>query len=396
MILPKERDPRFITERRGGTLQDADHHLLAVWAADSAQHVLHLFENMQSSDDRPRQAIELARAWVRCEITLTQVRNAAGAANAIRAARAAAEERERDEAGRLECQWQREQLPARSENSCSTIRSCATKSAGLYSMADTFQGLLRQVVRLPAMPLDATERHPPVWAAMLGGAGLGLVWGITTRLWMRLIATTPEFSLPGTAGILTITTLFGAWTGLAFVARRRGWRGWRHYVPRSLAVIFFIPFGIAGGLPLMLTVLVATLGITQRAMIGLWVVAGLVMLVAVGTDIVIPMIVTVIAPALAIAWTGWEWSIRRWHGAPWLRAVGIRLERIGRAILLLLAAFGLWTVASGIMNDKPGVIGLMAVFFYLLLLYPLFLALRVGLAPRASAPSHAATQVDVV
>ena len=148
MILPKKRDPRFITVRRGGTLQDADHRLLAVWAADCAQHVLHFFEDMQPGDDRPRHAIELARAWTRGEITMTQARNAAGHANAaarvmsgaarnaafaagqaaavahvaahelgaaayaIRAARAAADQSERDEAGRLECQWQREQLPS--------------------------------------------------------------------------------------------------------------------------------------------------------------------------------------------------------------------------------------------------------------------------------------------
>jgi len=33
VILPKVRDPRLITHRRGGTLSDADHRLLAVWAA---------------------------------------------------------------------------------------------------------------------------------------------------------------------------------------------------------------------------------------------------------------------------------------------------------------------------------------------------------------------------
>lgn len=33
MILPKVRDPRFVTRRRGGTLTDPDHHLLALWAA---------------------------------------------------------------------------------------------------------------------------------------------------------------------------------------------------------------------------------------------------------------------------------------------------------------------------------------------------------------------------
>ena len=68
MILPKVRDPRFITVRRGGTLTDADHHLLALWAATCAEHVLPLFEAEQPSDPRPRRAIEQARAWVRGEV----------------------------------------------------------------------------------------------------------------------------------------------------------------------------------------------------------------------------------------------------------------------------------------------------------------------------------------
>jgi len=147
MIFTKKRDPRLITIRRGGTLQDADHHLLALWAADCAQHVLHFFETMQPADERPRQAIDLVRAWTRGEISMTEARNAAGhamaaarvmrgaardaafaagqaaavahvaahelgaAAYAIRAARAAANKQERDAAGRAECHWQREQLP---------------------------------------------------------------------------------------------------------------------------------------------------------------------------------------------------------------------------------------------------------------------------------------------
>jgi len=147
MILPKKRDLRFITVRRGGTLQDADHHLLAVWAADCAEHVLHLFEETRPKDERPRRAIEMARAWARGEVAWTEARTAAFAANAaardlkgaareaahaagqaaavghvaahelgaaayaIRAARAAASENARDGAGRRECQWQRKQLP---------------------------------------------------------------------------------------------------------------------------------------------------------------------------------------------------------------------------------------------------------------------------------------------
>jgi hypothetical protein len=147
MILPKERDPRVITIRRGGTLTDADHQLLALWAATCAEHVLHLFESERPSDGRPRQAIDRARAWARGEITMSESRAAAGHANAaardlsgaarhaayaagqaaavahvaahelgaaayaIKAVRAAAPEDESESAGQLECRWQRKQLP---------------------------------------------------------------------------------------------------------------------------------------------------------------------------------------------------------------------------------------------------------------------------------------------
>jgi len=39
VILPKDRDPRFITIRRGGTLTDSDHRLLALWAASCSARV---------------------------------------------------------------------------------------------------------------------------------------------------------------------------------------------------------------------------------------------------------------------------------------------------------------------------------------------------------------------
>src|SRR5512146_2993158 len=82
VILPKDRDPRFVTIRRGGTLTDADHRLLALWAASCAEHVLDRFESAQPADRRPRQAIEQARAWVRGEITMTEARTAASHAMA--------------------------------------------------------------------------------------------------------------------------------------------------------------------------------------------------------------------------------------------------------------------------------------------------------------------------
>jgi hypothetical protein len=143
VILPKVRDPRLVTIRRGGTLTDADHRLLARWAATCAEHVLDRFESARPDDPRPREAIEQARAWARGEVTMTQARTAGGhamgaardlsgaarhaayaagqaavvahvaahelgaAAYAIKAVRAA----EGESAGRRECQWQRDQLP---------------------------------------------------------------------------------------------------------------------------------------------------------------------------------------------------------------------------------------------------------------------------------------------
>lgn len=147
MILPKVRDPRFITIRRGGTLTDADHRLLALWAADCAEHVLPLFEQDAPGDLRPRHAIGQIRAWTRGEATMTESRAAGGhamaaarplkgparhaafaagqaacvahvaahelgaAAYAIKAVQAAAPVADADHAGRIECHWQRGRLP---------------------------------------------------------------------------------------------------------------------------------------------------------------------------------------------------------------------------------------------------------------------------------------------
>lgn len=141
------RDLRLVTLRRGGSLTDEDHHLLALWAAACAEHVLHLFEQAQPGDLRPRQAIAQARAWARGEIRMLDARQASVAAHAaargvngpareaaraaghavavahmashelgasayaLRAVRAAAGESEQLQAGRRELAWQRAQLP---------------------------------------------------------------------------------------------------------------------------------------------------------------------------------------------------------------------------------------------------------------------------------------------
>jgi hypothetical protein len=147
VILSKDRDPRLVTIRRGGTLIDSDHQLLALWAAACAEHVLDHFERVRPADYRPRRAIELGRAWAHGKITMREARTAAGHANAaardlsgaarhaayaagqaaavahvaahelgaaayaIKAARAAAQAGDAESAGRIECRWQRDQLP---------------------------------------------------------------------------------------------------------------------------------------------------------------------------------------------------------------------------------------------------------------------------------------------
>jgi hypothetical protein len=82
MILPTERDPRLITVRRGGTLTDEHHRVLAEWAAVCAEHVLHLFEEEQPNDTRPRDAIEVGRAWIRGEVPMREAHKTAFVANA--------------------------------------------------------------------------------------------------------------------------------------------------------------------------------------------------------------------------------------------------------------------------------------------------------------------------
>lgn len=148
MILPPARDLRLTTIRRGGTLTDEHHHLLALWAATCAEHVLPLFEAARPGDVRPREAIESARAWVRGELPMMRARAAGGhamgaardlcggprfaayaagqagavahvaahdlgaAAYAIKAVRASVPVDESEAAGRREGAWQRDQLPA--------------------------------------------------------------------------------------------------------------------------------------------------------------------------------------------------------------------------------------------------------------------------------------------
>ena len=146
MILPKVRDPRFITLRRGGTLTIRI-ITSSLFGRRRARSTSFTCSSRFSRRTPVREAIEHARAWVRGEVKMTQARAAGGhamgaardlrgaarhaayaagqagavahvaahelgaAAYAIKAARAAVPEGESDAAGRLECRWQRDRLP---------------------------------------------------------------------------------------------------------------------------------------------------------------------------------------------------------------------------------------------------------------------------------------------
>ena len=159
----------MIAIRRGGLLSDADHHLLALWAAGCAEHVLGLFEAEQPSDARPREAIAAARAWARGEMKMREARAQGGhamgaarrlrgaarfaayaagqaacvphvaehdlgaAAYAIKAVRAA--DPSSDSAGPIERDWQRRQLP--DQVRALVLEDQARRSAICWSVFDS-------------------------------------------------------------------------------------------------------------------------------------------------------------------------------------------------------------------------------------------------------------------
>jgi hypothetical protein len=62
---------------------EQDHRLLAVWAADCAEHVLPFFETVYPKDDRPHKALEACRAWVQTGVfKMSEIRGASLAAHA--------------------------------------------------------------------------------------------------------------------------------------------------------------------------------------------------------------------------------------------------------------------------------------------------------------------------
>jgi hypothetical protein len=98
---------------------------------------------------------------------------------------------------------------------------------------------------------------------VLAGVAGGFVWGILARLWMRLIATDPDFTWGGTIFILIATSLFGLGVGGA-AAGRRSLRRWVRRVTRVLGAIPLILLSAGAGMIMVATIVPMTLALTER------------------------------------------------------------------------------------------------------------------------------------
>ena len=71
------------TERIDHQVFKPDQKILALWAADCAEHVLPYFEEECPNDDRPRKAIEACRDWARTGVfSMAVIRGASLSAHA--------------------------------------------------------------------------------------------------------------------------------------------------------------------------------------------------------------------------------------------------------------------------------------------------------------------------
>ena len=89
-----------------------------------------------------------------------------------------------------------------------------------------------------------------------------------------------------------------------------------------------------------------TLGVTQRAMVGLWVLTALSIFLAVGMDIGVLSIAAGIALACAVALTAWKLIVRPSRDGHRFLLVDAWLERIMRIPLFFTLRVGLETRAS--------------------------------------------------
>lgn len=73
------------------------------------------------------------------------------------------------------------------------------------------------------------------------GVLVGLAWGVTARIFMRLVSTSPEFSWPGTLAIVGMSAVFWGGIGLVAGAREAQRSRWWRLAPLAGLLLFASP-----------------------------------------------------------------------------------------------------------------------------------------------------------
>lgn len=101
------------------------------------------------------------------------------------------------------------------------------------------------------------------------GAGLGILWGLAMRAWMRFISTDPEFSWAGTIFIIAAAAIAGGLLAFARHRRRLGGIGWWRTTILALLLLG------AGGSVMWPTIILGAVAIGRRHVRWIAVVFGL-------------------------------------------------------------------------------------------------------------------------
>ena len=147
------------------------------------------------------------------------------------------------------------------------------------------------------------------WALLLvAGLAGGLAWGVNARVWMRFIATRPEFTSSGTLFIITAFGIAGLTQAVVYLGRRRLLRRPALTVLRVIGIVLLLPLAFGAGSIAFPTIILAPLALTQRNW-SLWLrrAIGVVALVPL---VVVPMsIIEDFSPGRAAVGTIWFLSI---------------------------------------------------------------------------------------
>ena len=168
--------------------------------------------------------------------------------------------------------------------------------------------------------IEAGRVRVPV--ALAVGAGAGLLWGVAVRLWMRLIAEDPEFTVTGTIFIVGAATIAGLGMAVSAVARRNRWRFGK--VASVLGGILIVPLGTGAGGILLATVVVGGVALGRPR-------------------IALPVRLAVLAPVVLIGMSA--------LGLP----IGVAIALVGAVGVLLVSGFRTRLVL-GILAAAPAVL----------------------------------------